>query len=199
MKSLQQYAVSSFQQTALAIEQFIASDLQQVLSEVATAMVMAIEASHKILVCGNGGSACQAMHFAEELTGRYRDNRRALPALALTDSAHMSCVANDYGYEWVFSRALEAYAQPGDYLLLLSTSGNSLNLVNAVKIAKQLGVVTVAFLGKTGGVLKGQCDQEIIVAAEQSDCIQNIHMMAIHVLIELIERQLFPENYQASV
>jgi D-sedoheptulose 7-phosphate isomerase len=147
---------------------------------------------HKLLVCGNGGSLCDAMHFAEELSGIYREKRPALPAIALSDPGMMSCIGNDLGYEWIFSRGVEAYGQPGDVLVLLTTSGNSSNLLPAVKMAKQRGLTTIAFLGKTGGKLKGEADLEWIVSGFRwSDRIQEAHMTAIHIIIEQIEKLLF--------
>ncbi len=117
----------------------------------------------KILVAGNGGSLCDAMHFTEELTGLYRNKRPALPAIALSDPGHMSCVGNDLGYDYVFSRAVEALGKKGDVLTVLTTSGNSLNLLKAAEAAKERGLITIAFLGKTGGKLKGFADLEWII------------------------------------
>lgn len=146
----------------------------------------------KILVAGNGGSLCDAMHFTEELTGLYRNKRPALPAIALSDPGHMSCVGNDLGYDYVFSRAVEALGKKGDVLILLTTSGNSLNLLKAAEAAKERGVTTIAFLGKTGGKLKGFADLEWIVDGfPYSDRIQEAHMAAIHMIIEMVEEELF--------
>lgn len=146
----------------------------------------------KLLIAGNGGSLCDAMHFAEELTGIFRKVRPALPAIALSDPGHLSCMANDVGYENVFARGVEAYAKQGDVFVALTTSGNSKNLLLAVPRAKELGLKTVSFLGKTGGSLKGQSDLEWIVDGfTYSDRIQEAHMMAIHIIIELIEKELF--------
>lgn len=152
-------------------------------------------AGNKVLICGNGGSACDAMHFAEELTGRFRHPRRALPAISLTDTGHLTCVANDYGFEHVFERGVEAYGRPGDLLIGLSTSGNSLNVIHAVAQANQQQMTTIGFLGKEGGKLKGMADHELIFPGRTADRIQELHMFALHSLIELIERELFPENY----
>jgi D-sedoheptulose 7-phosphate isomerase len=152
-------------------------------------------AGRKVLICGNGGSACDAMHFAEELTGRFRDARRALPAIALTDVGHLSCVANDYGFEHVFERGVEAYGQADDLLIVLSTSGNSANVSLAVAQAQRQGMTTIAFLGKGGGQLRGQATHELIFPGQTADRIQELHMLALHSLIELVERVLFPENY----
>jgi D-sedoheptulose 7-phosphate isomerase len=133
-----------------------------------------------------------AMHFAEELTGFYREKRPALPAIALSEPGHLTCVGNDVGYTHVFSRAVEAYGQPGDVLVVLTTSGNSANLIPAVEVAKQRGLTTIAFLGKTGGKLKGAADLEWIVSGFQwSDRIQEAHMAAIHMIIEQVEQLLF--------
>lgn len=149
----------------------------------------------KIVACGNGGSACDAMHLCEEFTGQYRKYRRALPAIALTDASHITCVGNDFGFEQIFARGVEAFGQEGDWLFGLSTSGNSANIIKAVELAKQRKMNTVALLGKTGGLLKDMCDYQFIIPAQTSDRIQEIHMMILHIVIEGVERQLFPENY----
>ena len=149
---------------------------------------------HKLLTCGNGGSLCDAMHFAEELTGFYREYRPALPAIALSEPGHLTCVGNDVGYERVFSRAVEAYGQPGDVLAVLTTSGNSANILPAVRTAKERGLKTIAFLGKTGGKMKGEADLEWIVSGFRwCDRIQEAHMAAIHIIIEQLETALFPK------
>jgi D-sedoheptulose 7-phosphate isomerase len=150
------------------------------------------ESGHKILIAGNGGSLCDAMHFAEELTGQFRKLRPALPAIALADSAHLTCVANDMGYEAVFARGVEAFGQAGDIFIALTTSGNSPNLIKAVTMAKDRGLLTIAFLGKTGGKMKGLCDLEWIVSGfAYSDRIQETHMAAIHIIIEMVEQCVF--------
>lgn len=148
-----------------------------------------------VFSCGNGGSHCDAMHFAEELTGRYRDDRAPLGALALGDPSHVTCVSNDYGFEHIFSRQLQGLGRSGDVLLGLSTSGNSQNVVNAFEAAKSKGIKTVALLGKTGGKLKDMADLAIVVPAQTSDRIQEVHIKLIHTVIETVERELFPENY----
>jgi D-sedoheptulose 7-phosphate isomerase len=149
-----------------------------------------------VFSCGNGGSHCDAMHFAEEMTGRYRDDRKALGALALGDPSHVTCVSNDYGFEHIFSRQLEGLGRRGDVLIGLSTSGNSQNLINAFGVAKTKGIKTVALLGKTGGKLKDMADLSIVVPAQTSDRVQEVHIKLIHTVIETVERELFPENYQ---
>ena len=146
----------------------------------------------KILIAGNGGSLCDAMHFAEELTGQFRSKRPALPAIALSDPSHMSCVGNDMGFDEIFARGVEAFGTEGDLLVVLTTSGNSANIVRAVEQAKGQKMQTIAFLGKTGGKLKGLCNLEWIVSGfPYSDRIQEAHMAAIHIIIELVEEQLF--------
>ncbi len=150
------------------------------------------EAGGKVLIAGNGGSLCDAMHFAEELTGQFRGRRRALAAMALTDPAHLSCVANDFGFEEVFSRGVEAFGRPGDVLVLLTTSGNSENILRAAEMGREKGLKTIAFLGKSGGKLQGLCDLEWVVSGfEFSDRIQEAHMAAIHIIIEMVEKKLF--------
>lgn len=147
---------------------------------------------NKLLVAGNGGSLCDALHCAEELTGQFRKPRAALPAIALADAGHMSCVSNDLGFDKVFSRYLEALGQSGDVFIGLSTSGNSPNLVEAFEAAKKLGLKTIAFLGKNGGKLRGVADLELIISGfSTSDRIQEAHMTAIHIMIERIEDLLF--------
>ena len=141
------------------------------------------------------GSACDAMHFAEEFTGRYRKDRKPLPVMHLADPSHVTCVANDFGFEEIFSRNVEAFGKPGDWLVCLSTSGNSKNIIRAYESAKSIGVNTLALLGKSGGELKGKCDYEFVVPGKTADRIQEIHMLILHVLIEGIERELFPEHY----
>jgi len=149
---------------------------------------------NKLLIAGNGGSLCDAAHFAEELTGIFRHKRKALPAIALSDPGHLTCTANDLGYEWVFSRAIEALGQAGDVLILLTTSGNSPNLMPALLSAKSREMKTIAFLGKTGGKIKGIADLEwIITPFPHSDRIQEAHMTAIHIIIEMIEQELFQD------
>ena len=154
-------------------------------------MSAAILNGNKILSCGNGGSHCDAMHFAEELTGRYRDNRKALPAIAISDVSHMSCVSNDFGYDFVFSRYIEGVGQSGDVLLGLSTSGNSQNVIKAFEAAKDKGMKTVALTGKDGGVLGLLADVEIRVPHfGYADRIQEIHIKVIHVFMLLIEKKV---------
>jgi D-sedoheptulose 7-phosphate isomerase len=151
----------------------------------------AFQKGNKILIAGNGGSLCDANHFAEELTGFFRQPRKALPALSLSESSHITCTANDLGFEWVFARGVEAFGKPGDVFVGLTTSGNSPNIINAFQAAKELRLSTIAFLGKEGGKLKGFADLELIIKGfSTSDRIQEAHMTAIHIIIQLIEKQL---------
>jgi D-sedoheptulose 7-phosphate isomerase len=149
----------------------------------------------KLFTCGNGGSHCDAMHFAEEFTGRYRKDRAPLGALALGDPSHVTCVSNDYGFNEIFSRQLVGLARKGDMLVGLSTSGNSENVIRAFLAAKEIGVKTVALLGRDGGKLKAMADLAIVIPAETSDRIQEMHIKLIHTVIETVERELFPQNY----
>lgn len=154
-------------------------------------MVETITSGGKIIACGNGGSMCDAMHFAEELTGRYRENRRAIPAISIGDSSHMSCVANDFGYDFVFSRYLEALGNKGDVLLAISTSGNSKNIVNAIHTAKSKGMLVVGLTGKDGGQMAELCDVEIRAPySSYADRAQEIHIKVIHSLIDYIETHI---------
>lgn len=154
-------------------------------------MVTALQNGKKIISCGNGGSMCDAMHFAEELTGRYRDDRKALAAISISDASHISCVGNDYGYDFIFSRYLEAVGNEGDVLLGISTSGNSKNVLNAIEVAKKKGIKVVGLTGKDGGKMNGLCDVEIRAPHSQyADRAQEIHIKCIHSLIDYIEKNV---------
>lgn len=153
-------------------------------------MADAINAGGKIFSCGNGGSHCDAMHFAEELTGRYRENRKALPAIAIADTSHITCVANDFGFDFIYSRFLEGLGNKGDVLLAISTSGKSKNVLRAAEMAKQKNIKVIALTGKNGGDLADLADVEIRVGhSGYADRIQEIHIKVIHILINLIEKQ----------
>ena len=154
-------------------------------------LVEAIKNSRKIYSWGNGGSMCDAMHFAEELTGRYRGDRKAIPALAIADQSHISCVSNDFGYEFVFSRFIEAFGNSGDVLLAISTSGNSKNVLKAIEEARNKGMKVIGLTGKDGGKMKEICDVEIRAPfSEYADRAQEIHIKVIHSLIDHIERNI---------
>ncbi len=155
----------------------------------------ALKNGNKAISCGNGGSMCDAIHFSEELTGRFRKERAPLPAMAISDPGHITCTANDYGFEHIFSRAITAWGKKEDVLLAISTSGNSPNIINAVEAAHERGMKVVGLLGKGGGLLKDVVDVPLIVPSNTSDRIQEIHIKLIHIMIEGIERAIFPENY----
>ncbi|WP_342084464.1 D-sedoheptulose 7-phosphate isomerase [Dyadobacter sp. OTU695] len=188
-----QSIISQELKEAQAVLDNFLSDPEQIekIEKAAGLMADAIIHNGKILSCGNGGSHCDAMHFAEELTGRYRDNRRALPAIAISDVSHLSCVSNDFGYEYVFSRYIEALGQPGDVLLGLSTSGNSANIIRAAEAAKAKGMKIIIMSGKDGGKLAGVADIEIRVPHfGYADRIQEIHIKVIHIFMLLIEKMV---------
>ncbi len=154
-------------------------------------LVNSIQSEGKIISCGNGGSLCDAMHFAEELTGRYRNNRPAIGAIAISDPSHMACVGNDYGYEYVFSRYLEGVGRKGDVLLAISTSGNSQNVIHAINAAKEKGMKVIGLTGKDGGEMAKMCDVEIRAPkSEYADRAQEIHIKVIHSLIDYVENNL---------
>src|SRR4051812_39523430 len=162
----------------------------------ADCLVECFRGGGKALICGNGGSACDALHFAEECTGRFRKERAALPVIPLLESSHLTCVSNDYGFEYVFSRGVVAYGKPGDVLVGISTSGNSPNVIRAAEAARKLGLKVHLFLGKDGGALAGTGDEEIQVRSRDTERVQEVHMTVLHILIESIERRMFPENYR---
>jgi D-sedoheptulose 7-phosphate isomerase len=149
-----------------------------------------------LLACGNGGSMCDAMHFAEEWTGRFRKDRAALPAIAFSDPSQLTCIANDFGFDEVFARSVEAYGRPGDLLVAITTSGGSPNILKALAKARAKGLSTVGLLGKGGGAARALCDVAIVVPlATTSDRIQEVHIKVLHIAIEAVERELFPANY----
>jgi D-sedoheptulose 7-phosphate isomerase len=161
------------------------------LSEMTTTLVTCLRGGGRILSCGNGGSMCDAMHFAEELSGRNREDRAALSAQAMSDPGHLTCVANDYGFEQVFARGVEAWARRGDALLVFSTSGKSRNLIRAAEAARARQVSVLGLLGRDGGPLEALCDSSLVVPGVTSDRIQEVHIKAAHLLIEGIEHALF--------
>ncbi len=176
-------------EAAIVLDSFLKDDQQiKNIEKAALAIATSIKNGGKVMSCGNGGSHCDAMHFAEELTGRYRDNRPAYAAIAISDPSHLSCVSNDFGYEYVFSRYLEGVGREGDCLLGISTSGNSSNIIKAVETAKKKGITSIVLTGKDGGKLAGLADIEIRVPHfGYADRIQEIHIKVIHILIRLIE------------
>ena len=154
-------------------------------------IVKSVKSGKKIISCGNGGSMSDAMHFAEELTGRFRDNRQAIAAISISDPTHISCTANDFGYDYIFSRYIEAIGQEGDTLLAISTSGNSKNILEACKVAREKGIKIIGLTGKDGGKLAKICDIEIRAPkSEYADRAQEIHIKVIHSIIHYIEENL---------
>jgi D-sedoheptulose 7-phosphate isomerase len=176
----------------LSIQQLKSDENRLFIQQSARLLASRFAHGNKLILAGNGGSLCDASHFAEELTGIFRNKRQALPAIVLSEPGHMSCVGNDLGFDMVFSRGVEAFGKPGDVFIGLTTSGKSPNIVNAFKTAKDLGLHTIAFLGKDGGQLKGVADLELIISGfRYSDRIQEAHMTAIHIIIQLMESELF--------
>ena len=187
----------SLQEASQCLNDFLSSNENLKLCDhFSKALVETINAGGNLFTCGNGGSHCDAMHFAEELTGRYRKNRKPLGALALGDPSHVTCVSNDYGFDHIFSRQLEGLGRKGDLLIGLSTSGNSKNVIMAFEAAKKMGIRRVALLGRDGGALKSMADIAIVVPGSSSDRIQELHIKLVHIVIETVERELFPENYR---
>jgi len=179
-------------EAADTLNKFLSDDANlQKIQQAAVLLADSFKAGGKVLSCGNGGSHCDAMHFAEELTGRYRENRPGYPAIAISDVSHISCVGNDFGYESIFSRYVEAVGQKGDVLLGISTSGNSGNVIKAVAAAREKGMKVITLTGKDGGKLDGQADVEIRVPHFGfADRVQEIHIKVIHILILLIEKEM---------
>ncbi len=180
-----------------ALDAFIGNE--QTLANIehaANLLVSSFEAKGKVFSCGNGGSMCDAMHFAEELTGRYRKNRPGIAAVSISDASHISCVANDFGYDHIFSRYVESHGREGDVLLAISTSGKSPNVVKAAEAAKALGIKVIALTGKPDSLLESLADVCICApGGDFADRTQELHIKVIHILIELVERRLSPENY----
>jgi D-sedoheptulose 7-phosphate isomerase len=178
-----------FEEAHSVLAAFLSEDKQlHALEQAGGLMVDAIVNGGKVISCGNGGSMCDAMHFAEELSGRYREDRKALPAIAISDPSHLTCVGNDYGFDAVFSRFVEAVGRPGDVLLAISTSGHSANVIRAAQSARAAGMKVVGLTGKDGGELAALCDAEVRVPWHgAADRIQEVHIKCIHALIDHIE------------
>lgn len=179
-------------EAADTLAQFLSDDANiKSIEQAAVLLADSFKAGGKVLSCGNGGSHCDAMHFAEELTGRYRENRPGYPAIAISDVSHLSCVSNDFGYDHVFSRFIEAVGKDGDVLLGISTSGNSANVIKAIAAAREKGMKVITLTGKDGGKMAGSADIEIRVPHfGYADRIQEIHIKVIHILILLIEKEM---------
>ncbi len=183
---------ASLDDAITAIQQLKSEESMRFIEQASDLIASCFSKGNKLILAGNGGSLCDASHFAEELTGLFRDKRRALPAIVLSEPGHITCTANDIGFDWVFARGLEAFAKEGDIFIGLTTSGKSPNIINAFLRAKELGLQTIAFLGKDGGLLKGNADLELIIKGfRYSDRIQEAHMTAIHIIIQLMEHKLF--------
>jgi len=178
------------QEGARTLQNFLNDEVKlKAIHEAAQMIAAALKAGNKVISCGNGGSHCDAMHFAEELSGRYRDERKSLAGIAISDPSHITCTANDYGFNFIFSRFVEGLGNPGDVLLGISTSGNSANVINAVEAAKAKGMKTIVLTGKDGGKLGSMADLEIRVEHfGYADRIQEVHIKVIHILILLIEK-----------
>ncbi|MBL0340412.1 MAG: D-sedoheptulose 7-phosphate isomerase [Bacteroidetes bacterium] len=184
---------NEFLEAQKVLEEFISSEINfEKIAHASDLIVEAFNNGNKIISCGNGGSMCDAMHFAEELSGRFRENRPALAAMAISDSSYISCVANDYGYDQVFSRYLEAFGKQNDVLLAISTSGNSKTVINAIQVAKSKGMKVIGLTGKDGGKMASLCDVEIRAPhSKYADRAQEIHIKVIHSIILTVEQQLF--------
>lgn len=181
-----------FNEAATVLERFRsdAANLQAV-EAAGELMVRSLKAGGKLISCGNGGSMCDAMHFAEELTGKFRDDRAPIAALSISDPSHITCVGNDHGFDQVFARFVQAHGKRGDVLLAISTSGNSPNVLKAAETARAQGVLVVGLTGKDGGRLAPLCDVEVRVPHHGfADRVQEVHIKVIHALIDHIERAL---------
>ena len=186
---------SNFREAVEVMESFMNGGGVACVESAGQMLVDAFNQGNKVLSCGNGGSMCDAMHFAEELSGRFREDRQPLPAISISDPSHITCVANDYGYDEVFSRYIEGIGKEGDLLLAISTSGNSPNVVNAIQTAKEKGMKVIGLTGKDGGKMAAMCDVEVRVPhAGYSDRIQEVHIKIIHSLIQYVERSLLQNS-----
>ena len=192
-------AASEFVNAKKCLEIFMQdeSNIQRI-EDLALKIAQCFQSGGKIMFFGNGGSCADAAHAAEEFVGRYRSNRRPLPALAFSDGPTLTCIGNDFGYDNVFNRMIEAYAQKGDVAVGLSTSGNSKNIITAIQQAQTQGCTTVCLLGKGGGESLGLADYEWVAPGDTSDRIQEIHMQILHILIACVESRMFPELYRVD-
>lgn len=190
MNELKQYVRQELSEAAIVLDRFLNEhDNIEKIIHAAELLTESFKAGGKVFSCGNGGSHCDAMHFAEELTGRYRENRPAFPAIAISDPSHLSCVSNDFGYDFVFSRYIEGLGQPNDTLLGISTSGNSVNVIKAMDVAREKGMRTIILSGNNGGKMNNMADVDIRVPHfGYADRIQEVHIKVIHILIGLIEQ-----------
>lgn len=194
---LKQHINASLSEAQQALNALLTNDAAlQSIEQAADLLIDVFERKGRVYSCGNGGSMCDAMHFAEELTGRYRLDRAALGATAISDAGHLTCVGNDHGYEQVFSRYLEGHGRPGDCLVALSTSGTSKNIIRAAQTARDLGMHVIVLSGKQSELLASLSSVYICTPGGTfADRVQELHIKVLHILIELIERHFFPENY----
>ena len=197
--TMKQHIEASLQEAQSALDALLRNpEALAAVAQAAALLVRTFEAKGRIYACGNGGSMCDAMHFAEELTGRYRHDRAPLAATAISDAGHLTCVGNDLGYDQVFSRYVEAHGRPGDCLLALSTSGTSKNVVRAAQAARELGLGVIILSGKPASGLQALSTVYICTPGGGfADRVQELHIKVLHILIELVERHFFPENYAA--
>jgi len=190
------WIIENFRRAREAQKEFVdQTGTVQAIEKAGQLLTDALRSGHKVLSCGNGGSMCDAMHFAEELSGRFSKDRPALAGMSLSDPAALTCIANDYGFEAVFARGVQAFGREGDVLLAISTSGNSVNVLRAAEAARQHKMRVIALLGRDGGQLKPAADIAIVVGAQVTERIQEVHIQVIHNLIEYVERSLYPELY----
>lgn len=195
---MKEHILSSLNEAKKGLDDFISnSDAIESIEKAANIFINTFQSGGTVFSCGNGGSMSDAIHFAEELSGKFRNARAALPAVAISDPGHISCVSNDFGYEYVFRRFLEAHLKNGDALLAISTSGTSGNVIKAAEFARENGAHVIALTGKENSLLGSIADVEISAPAGAfADRVQEIHIKIIHIIIEMIERNLFPENYK---
>ncbi|MBN1983927.1 MAG: SIS domain-containing protein [Chitinivibrionales bacterium] len=194
---MKKHILTSLQEAKVGLDRLLADTATiDAIETAGRCLVSTLSGEGKVFSCGNGGSMCDAIHFAEELTGRFRKDRAAHPAIAISDPGHISCVANDYGYEYVFSRYIEAHGKQNDSLIAISTSGSSKNIVNAATTAKSRGISVIGLTGKPNGELEKYADIIICTPAGAfADRVQELHIKVLHILIELIERSFHPQNY----
>lgn len=188
---IERQIADQFSEALEILQKFNTSENLEKIAKAGNHMVSGINNGGKIISCGNGGSMCDAMHFAEELTGRYRDDRPSIAAVSISDPSHITCVGNDYGFDFIFSRYIESVGQSNDVLLAISTSGNSKNVLNAIRAAKAKGMKVIGLTGKTGGEMATLCDVEIRAPhSKYADRAQEIHIKVIHSLIDFIEKKI---------
>lgn len=195
-----EHITSSLKEAQLGLDRLISNEATLAnIEQAGRLIVQSFEANGRVFSCGNGGSMCDAMHFAEELTGRYRKNRQGFPAVSISDPSHITCVANDFGYEAVFSRYVQSHGRAGDCLLAISTSGTSPTVVNAARVAQEMDMNVIVLTGRSGTELESIASVCICTPAGRfADRVQELHIKVLHILIELVERHFHPENYAAT-